>query len=414
MKIGKSFGNGPFVMGPPSDKDFEIIKSLVPSGDIKQDELFTYKVVLCDNMVDRDFEKFSHKAIENVTELFKGVIGIEDHNPSVRNNHSRIYKTELVVNNSKQNDFGENYECVVAYAYTLNNDKNKTLIDEIKSGLKKEVSIGFESPNRICNICEKPLCKCGHLAGMKYDVEGTEKLCVGIIDSVDDAYEWSFVSIPAQRGAGITKNFKNTKEERHMDIKELSLEIAPKLDSELAVKFMNAIDEMAKPESETVKSLKSRIKTLEEDVANKEARIKEMEDAEHSRILTEAIDSLFEELKPRNDTLRELAFKEIEDIVKINENGEVEGIDEAKKKLSADVYAPLFDKEGEKKSEGKAEGKDVKNTETVETVETVENEEKSFSVRANNKKSVDFTRISKFKAPDKKFSNKSVGIKTEI
>ena len=407
MKTGKSFGNGPFIMGPPTDEDFEIIKGLVPSGDIKQDELFTYKVVLCDNMVDRDFEMFSHKALENVAKLFKGVIGIEDHNPSVKNNHSRIYKTELVVDNSKQNDFGNDYESVVAYAYTLNNDKNKTLIDEINSGLKKEVSIGFENLTKVCSICGKSVWECDHIIGHKYDCDNNEKLCVGIIDSVDDAYEWSFVSIPAQRGAGITKNFKTVKEETHMDIKELSLEIAPKLDSELAVKFMSAIDELTKPESETVKSLKSRIKTLEDDVAAKSKVIKEMEDAEHNRILEEAIDSLFEELKPRNDTLRDLAFKEIEDIVKIGENGEVEGIDEAKEKLSSDVYAPLFDTDDKKEPEVKTEGQDVEIDETVEN-------EKSFSVRANAKKSLDFTRVSKFKAPDKKFSNKSVGITTEL
>lgn len=412
MKTGKSFGNGPFVMGPPTDEDFEIIKGLVPSGDIKQDELFTYKVVLCDNLVDRDFEMFSHKALENVAELFKGVIGIEDHNPSVKNNHSRIYKTELVVDTSKQNNFGENYECVVAYAYTLNNDKNKTLIDEIKSGLKKEVSIGFENLTKVCSICGKSVWECDHIIGHKYDYDNNEKLCVGIIDSVDDAYEWSFVSIPAQRGAGITKNFKTVKEEMHMDIKELSLEIAPKLDSELAVKFMSAIDELTKPESETVKTLKSRIKALEDDVAARDETIKEMENAEHDRILGEAIDSLFEELKPKNETLRDLAFKEIEDIVKIGENGEVEGIDEAKAKLASDVYAPLFEKDDEKKPEVETETKG-EDAETSEIDETDKNE-KSFSVRANAKKSIDFTRVSKFKAPDKKFSNKSVGITTEL
>ena len=412
MKTGKSFGNGPFVMGPPSDEDFELIKGLVPSGEIKQDELFTYKVVLCDNLVDRDFEMFSHKALENVVERFKGVVGIEDHNPTVKNNHSRIYKTELVTDTSRQNEFGDDYECVVAYAYTLNNDKNKDLIDEIKSGLKKEVSIGFENLTKVCSICGKSVFGCGHIIGHEYDCDKNKKLCVGIIDSVDDAYEWSFVSIPAQRGAGITKNFNIKKEENHMDIKELSLEIAPKLDSELAVKFMNAIDELTTPESETVKSLKSRIKTLEDDVATKSKQIKEMEDAEHNRILGEAIDGLFAELKPKNDTLKDLAYKEIEDIVKIGDNGEVEGIDEAKAKLTSEVYAPLFnsDVEIEPDVETETKGKDTE----IDKIDETDDNKKSFSVRANTKKSLDFTRVSKFKAPDKKFSNKSVGITTEI
>ena len=137
--------------------------------------------------------------------------------------------------------------------------------------------------------------------------------------------------------------------------------------------------------------------------------IKEMEDAEHDRILGEAIEGLFAELKPKNDTLRDLAYKEIEDIVKIGENGEVEGIDEAKTKLTSEVYAPLFENDVEKSPDVETEVKGG----DVETDETDENK-KSFSVRANAKKSLDFTRVSKFKAPDKKFSNKSVGITTEI
>lgn len=407
MKIGKSFGNGPFVMGIPSDDDFEIIKGMVPSGEIKQDELFTYKVVLCDNLVDRDFEMFSHKALESVVDLFKGVVGIEDHNPTVKNNHSRIYKTELVVDSSRHNEFGDDYECVVAYAYTLNNSKNKDLIDEIRSGLKKEVSIGFENLTKVCSICGHSVWECEHVIGHEYECSKNKKLCVGIIDSVDDAYEWSFVSIPAQRGAGIIKSFKNVKEESTMDIKELSLAIAPKLDSELAVKFMNAIDELTKPESETVKSLESRIKALEAEVDAKSKVIKEMEDAEHTRILSEAIEGLFGELKPKNDTLRDLAFKEIEDIVKIGEDGGVEGIDEAKAKLASEVYAPLFNHEEDEK------GLEVETEDKGEDVEAIDSDEKSFSVRAKAKKSIDFTRISKFKMPDKKFSNTSVGIKTE-
>ena len=60
-------------MGVPSDEDFETIKELMPSDDINKDDLFVYKVVLCDNNIDRDYEKFSHQALVQVAQLFKSL-----------------------------------------------------------------------------------------------------------------------------------------------------------------------------------------------------------------------------------------------------------------------------------------------------------------------------------------------------
>ena len=49
--------------------------------------------------------------------------------------------------------------------------------------------------------------KCRHRKGQAYD----GKSCHAILDEPADAYEWSFVAVPAQRGAGVTKSFGTVK-----------------------------------------------------------------------------------------------------------------------------------------------------------------------------------------------------------
>ena len=79
------------------------------------------------------------------------------------------------------------------------------LIKEIDGGIKKEVSVSCSAESCICSICGKDLKRreCKHIKGRKY----SGKLCHGILENPTDAYEWSFVAVPAQRKAGVTKSF---------------------------------------------------------------------------------------------------------------------------------------------------------------------------------------------------------------
>ena len=58
----------------------------------------------------------------------------------------------------------------------------------------------------ICSICGKNKRKggCEHISGRRYG----EKLAYTVLRSPADAYEFSFVAVPAQREAGVTKGFK--------------------------------------------------------------------------------------------------------------------------------------------------------------------------------------------------------------
>ena len=56
-----------------------------------EDEIYVFSVILCDNDIDRDGERFSDKALEKIAELFVGKTGIFDHAPSSSNQIGRAH-----------------------------------------------------------------------------------------------------------------------------------------------------------------------------------------------------------------------------------------------------------------------------------------------------------------------------------
>ncbi|MBQ6539815.1 MAG: hypothetical protein IJL71_02155 [Oscillospiraceae bacterium] len=167
--------------------------------------MFTFDLLLCDNEIDRDFERFSADAISGLCEMFLGRTGIFDHTWSAHGQKARIYKTQVIEDPSKITSYGEPYIYLKASAYMLRNAENEALIDDIRSGIKKEVSIGCSVKEITCNICGEPdgSPSCSHIRGAEYD----GVICCRVLNEPTDAYEWSFVAVPAQRDAGVMKRF---------------------------------------------------------------------------------------------------------------------------------------------------------------------------------------------------------------
>ena len=169
------------------------------------DELYVFSVILCDNEVDRDSERFSDNALETLRNLFVGKTGISDHNPSTSNQTARIFDTEVVTDSTKTTKNGDPYKYLRAQAYMIRTEENRSLIAEIEGGIKKEVSISCTAAKRSCSVCgaDKSETSCSHIRGRKYG----GKLCHTVLDDITDAYEWSFVAVPAQVNAGVTKRY---------------------------------------------------------------------------------------------------------------------------------------------------------------------------------------------------------------
>ena len=191
-------------VGAPTDEDMLLINeySLRP---LEKDEIFSFSVKLCDNDIDRDFERFNEESLKALEKLFVGKTGILNHSMKSEDQTCRTYKTQFIVDNKQKTVDGLPYMYLKAWCYTVKSEKNQPLIRDIEGGIKKEVSISCASNSRICSVCGKT--HCGHIQGKEYNGE----ICYKTLADITDAYEWSFVAVPAQRQAGVTKSFKKEK-----------------------------------------------------------------------------------------------------------------------------------------------------------------------------------------------------------
>ena len=166
-------------------------------------DVYVFSVRLCDNEVDRDFERFDAAALEKLGELFVGKSGLFDHQWSAEGQTARIYRTELIQEPAVRTQAGDGGYWLKAWAYMLRTEKNQDLIAEIEGGIKKEVSVGCSVARSVCSICGAQGGACEHVKGQHYG----GKLCYFQLEEPTDAYEWSFVAVPAQRKAGVVKHF---------------------------------------------------------------------------------------------------------------------------------------------------------------------------------------------------------------
>ena len=172
-------------------------------AELTADQVYTFSVRLCDNEVDRDFERFGTEDLERLGELFLGKSGIFDHQWSAKGQTARIYRTEVVREPGTVTAAGDEYRWLKGWAYLMRTEKNQELITEIEGGIKKEVSVGCSMGRSVCSVCGAENGACGHAKGQMYG----GKLCFMELKDPKDAYEWSFVAVPAQPKAGVVKRF---------------------------------------------------------------------------------------------------------------------------------------------------------------------------------------------------------------
>ena len=210
-------------LGQAGQEDLEQINALA-RRELTADEVYLFAVRLCDNDIDRDGERFAVETLEELGKLFVGVSGVFDHQWSARGQTARIYRTEVVHEEGTLTQDGQPYCYLKGYAYMMRTEDNAGLIAEIDGGIKREVSVGCAVERVECSICGEDMNasqRCGHQRGQEYDGQ----LCTGILLGATDAYEWSFVAVPAQKKAGVVKRAKlREKLEREAEIGRTYLE----------------------------------------------------------------------------------------------------------------------------------------------------------------------------------------------
>lgn len=193
--------------GEPTAVQLEAILAQC-KGKLTKDDVYVFSVRLCDDQIDRDLERFDTQALPGLAKLFIGKTGIVDHCWSSENQVARIFGTQVVQE--------EGISYIKAWAYIRRGSHTDEIIADIEAGIKKEVSVGCAMGRSVCSVCGGDYGVCGHQKGQVYDGE----LCCVILQEPMDAYEFSFVAVPAQREAGVMKGLAR----RNVQLKELAEE----------------------------------------------------------------------------------------------------------------------------------------------------------------------------------------------
>ena len=152
-------------------------------------EYYKFEIRLCDTKIDRDFEKFTLPCLRKLSEIFVGKNGFVG-----QDSIAKILST--VVLKGKDGEW-----FIKANASIKNIPENFKVIEEIKSGKKKEVSIGCSVATRTCSICGDSTGSCNHKPGEYYN----EKQCFMELNDPTDVFEWSFVATPVKEEANMDK-----------------------------------------------------------------------------------------------------------------------------------------------------------------------------------------------------------------
>ena len=173
---------------------------------LTEDDVYRFTLTLCDNEIDRDFERFTPAALGELSALFLGKTGLFDHSCKSEQQSARLFSCWVETDKTRVTSCGEVYTCLKARAYMVRTKENEALIAEIEGGIKKEVSVGCAMGSLCCSVCgaDRRTAGCEHVKGRTYN----GRLCHDVLSDATDAYEWSFVAVPAQREAGVTKAFE--------------------------------------------------------------------------------------------------------------------------------------------------------------------------------------------------------------
>lgn len=181
-----------------TDADMAAINAL-SRRELTAEEVYTFSVRACDDQPDRDFERFSSDCVRALAEMYVGKTVIFDHRWEAKRQCARIYATEVAEQDGAV--------CLIAHVYMLRLPETEEWINAIDGGIVREVSVGCAIGTVTCSICGELYYGCEHQRGREYDGE----TCIAVLSDPTDAYELSFVAVPAQPRAGVQKSVKNEK-----------------------------------------------------------------------------------------------------------------------------------------------------------------------------------------------------------
>lgn len=195
---------------------------------LSAEEVYVFSVRLCDDQMDRDYERFQTEALEKLAPMFVGKTGILDHTWSSEKQVARIFEAGV--------EYQEGCAFLRAWAYMLRGEKTKEIIREIEAGIKREVSVGCAMGQTICSVCGAEYGTCEHRKGETYGGQ----VCTAVLCEPMDAYEFSFVAVPAQKEAGVLKKTSEKTEKAELEKLRKEAELGRMYRKELEGRFVKA------------------------------------------------------------------------------------------------------------------------------------------------------------------------------
>lgn len=178
-----------YLIKPHTLTDLEKINALTRKQ-YTEDEVRIYTIILATNEIDRDYERFTKAALMEIGEQSIGKSVISYISPN-KNIQGKVFETWIEKNEGQFTS--DNYQSYTlkAKVYIPRCDANKSLIKEIDSGKRKEISVSCSVNKTKCSICGEDIRsgKCNHIAGNVYN----DKLCIRHLINITDVYEFVFV-----------------------------------------------------------------------------------------------------------------------------------------------------------------------------------------------------------------------------
>ena len=168
------------------------------------DEVFTFRLAACDTAVDRDYERFTPEAMEQMARLYPGRPVLLGHQWTPGAQLGRVYAAGV-------EQAGEGRRLVLR-CYMPRTQGTAETVAAIESGIIRECSVGLRVGRAACSICGavRQRAGCSHEPGREYG----GRLCCLDLDDIRDVYEVSLVAVPAQPAAGVIKGKRRSEDAR--------------------------------------------------------------------------------------------------------------------------------------------------------------------------------------------------------
>lgn len=150
-------------------------------------------VRLADNEIDRDYERFSIAALQDMAKKFVGKKGIIGEDELGKTQWGRILSCEVRTDNTKITKAGEVYTSLEARVLVNNTSENLSLLNRMMSKVQKG-SVSCSVAHSICSVCGADGSKysCIHTKGKMFN----DKPAYRILWGVTEVYEWAIERPP--------------------------------------------------------------------------------------------------------------------------------------------------------------------------------------------------------------------------